>query len=131
MIGHAPNGRERKRAHELAGLAKNPPALCVLDSTVGIAELALVLKQSDLFAGLDSGVLHLASALGLSTVSVFRDYVGKNEWMPLGSQHRVLLNTCVCDQKGKNLCGENSECLAAIQPELTARALLELLHPSG
>lgn len=130
-IGYAPNERERLRAQELLQLAKNPPGVSVLDAPLGLAELTSLLKESDLFAGLDSGVLHLAAALGLSTVSVFRDYRGKDEWMIPGQNHRVLLGPCLCDQHGRNRCGVVSQCLSSIEPERTAAAVLALLPAHG
>lgn len=131
VVGFAANMREKDRARRLSELLGHANRLCVIDSSPGLVDLISLLNDSDLFAGLDSGVLHLAVSLGKPTVSVFRDYEGKGEWLPTGQKHRALMRACVCDLQGKNLCGQSPQCLGQVTPEEVARAILELLPSPG
>ena len=127
IVGFADNPREKQRAAQLAEVSRNPRQLQVLHSTQTLASLAGLLQKVDLFAGLDSGILHLAVALGKPTVSVFRDYVGKAEWAPEGRNHRILSRPCKCHRLKKNLCGEEARCLAGVSPEEVGDAISQLL----
>lgn len=127
IVGFADNPRERQRAIRLAEITRNPQQLQVLESPPSLAFLAALLQKVDLFAGLDSGILHLAVALGKPTVSVFRDYDGKMEWAPKGANHRLLSRPCECHRLRKNLCGEVARCLAGVTPEEVGEAILELM----
>jgi len=127
IVGFADNPREKERALQLADMTRNSRQLQILESPLTLAFLAALLKKVDLFAGLDSGILHLAVALGKPSVSVFRDYAGQKEWAPVGHNHRILSRPCECDRLRKNLCGFEARCLAVITPEEVGDAMLELL----
>jgi len=127
LVGFAPNQREEERARQLAQLVGNSPSFQVLDTPHSLSELALILRQTVCFAGLDSGLLHLAIALGRPTVSIFRDYNGKSEWAPEGQSHRVLSHLCSCHRDQVDRCGEQPLCLEAVTPQEVADAMLELL----
>ena len=127
LVGYASGEREAQRARQLAGLVTNPQKFKLLDTSPSLAEIAVILKRAELFAGLDSGLLHLAVALGKPTVSVFRDYVGKLEWAPAGAKHRVLSCFCHCHQTQRDDCGTTPRCLAEVSAKEVASAMLELL----
>ena len=69
--------------------------------------------------GADSGVLHLAMALGLPTVAIFREYSGMREWLPCGPQHRHVLAPCPCASLRQAPCEAKGEaaCLDNVAPE--------------
>ena len=76
----------------------------------------------------DSGVLHLAVALGIATFTVFRKYPGLKEWLPpAGPQHKYLAAGCPCLESGRNHClaGGRAECLATI----SAAEVFEAIRP--
>jgi heptosyltransferase-1 len=127
LIGFAASQREQDRARQLGQLVGNQASLRVLDTPPSLVELASILRRAACFAGLDSGVLHLAMALGRPTVSVFRDYEGKSEWAPEGKTHRVLSRPCPCHQDRVDRCAAEPQCLAAVTPTEVAEAVLELL----
>lgn len=132
LVGFAASRREQDRARQLAQLIGNPAGLLILDTPLSIAELAFILRQTVCFAGLDSGVLHLAVALGRPTVSIFRDYAGKSEWVPEGKAHRVVSQFCACHQDQIDRCGAEPKCLGAVTSRDVAEAMLELLpQPEG
>ena len=129
IVGFANSSREKTRAQNLAECT-GLPQLHILNQATSITELASLLHQVDLFAGLDSGVLHLAMAMGKPTVSVFRDYQRSQEWVPRGNYHKVVKRPCECDIQKRNLCGQEARCLVAIPPQEVAEAMLALLPPA-
>jgi heptosyltransferase-1 len=130
LVGFAASQREEERARQLAQIVNNPAGLRVLDNSPSLGELASLLRKTTCFAGLDSGVLHLAVALGQPTVSIFRDYTCKSEWAPMGNTHRVLSRPCSCHQDRVDRCRGAPQCLAEVTPREVAAAMLELLPPA-
>jgi lipopolysaccharide heptosyltransferase III len=110
--------REQERLRSLAAGVANE-RLTVLPPGMPIAELAAVLQRCRLHVGADSGVLHLATALGLPAVAIFRDYAGTKEWLPQGEAHSHLLAPCPCANSRNPPCALKGEalCLAQITPE--------------
>ena len=122
--------RERARLSDLAALVRDDRFKARLER-VPIDFLASVLQEAELHLGLDSGVLHLAMALGKPTVAIFRDSVGRPGWAPRGSKHRVLLRNCACNQTGNISCeGGRALCLSKITPQEVAESTLALLSRS-
>ena len=122
--------RETARLVDLAALVKDV-RLKIRTERSPVAYLSAVLAGADLHLGLDSGVLHLAVALGKPTVSLFRESEGRSGWAPRGANHHVLLRDCPCHQTGKATCaGSRALCLAKILPQDVARAVLNLLPAS-
>ena len=91
--------------------------------------LAALLRQSVLHVGADSGVTHLAMALGLPTVTAYREYDGRLEWTPTGPRHRQLLVDCACIRQPQASCvtASRAECLGRIRPEAMLEACLALV----
>ena len=112
------NVREQERLRSLAA-GVGDDRLTVLPSGMTIAELAAALQRSRLHIGADSGVLHLAMALGVPTMALFRDYAGTAEWLPRGEPHRHLLAPCPCANLKNPPCAveDKALCLARITPE--------------
>jgi len=116
--------REAARLGDLQALVSDS-RLKIISDRLPVSRLAALLQSVDLHLGLDSGVLHLAMALGKPTVSLFRESVGLTGWAPRGSKHRVLTRPCPCQSSGQADCeGGRSECLAQINPEAVSEAAL-------
>jgi len=116
--------RESARLGDFQALVGDP-RLKILSDRLTVARLAALLQMAELHLGLDSGVLHLAMALGKPTVSLFRESIGRSGWAPRGERHRVLLRPCPCQSSGQSVCeGSRSKCLAEIKPEDVAEAVL-------
>ncbi len=114
--------REQARLREWAeGISDVRGRLLPVDAT--IADLAAALQRCRLHIGNDSGVLHLAAALGVPTFSIFRDYPGLKEWLPPGEKHRHVLAPCPCAARSDPPCLVSGEavCLASISAETVAR----------
>jgi ADP-heptose:LPS heptosyltransferase len=114
------NPREQERLAALAKGVNDNRLVCLADSSV--ARLAAVLQRSRLQIGCDSGVLHLAMALGVPTLTVVRDHVGLKEWMPVGEQHRQFVAQCRCLKENRTDClaAGKASCLASISVEQVA-----------
>ena len=122
--------RETARLGDLSALVGDA-RLKIRTERCSVGLLAAILENTELHLGLDSGVLHLAVALGRPTVSLFRDSSGRPGWAPRGNQHQVLLRDCPCNQTGRNSCeGSRALCLSKISPSDVARAVLAALPAS-
>jgi len=111
----AANARESERLDRLGDAVPDARLLCLPGLSLG--QLAALLQRCRLHLGADSGVLHLAVALGLSTFTLFRKYPGLKEWLPPATlQHRYLAAGCRCIETGRNHCQARgrAECLASI-----------------
>jgi len=123
--------RESARLRDLAALVGDS-RLKVHADRASVPLLAAVLESSELHLGLDSGVLHLAVALGKPTVSLFRESAGRLGWAPRGLSHRVLLRDCPCNASGRLTCaGGRALCLAKISVGEVVQAVLALLSVRG
>lgn len=123
------NAREQERLRAfLAGLKSSRARS--LPPDWGIAELAAALRRCRLHVGGDSGVLHLAMALGLPTVALFRDYPGKDEWLPRGLAHRHAVSPCACAPMPQPPCLEQNRalCLDRIASGQIFALVQELMH---
>lgn len=129
----SPQAREQARLGELeAGVADG--RLTVVRERLPIARLAALLSRCSLHVGTDSGVTHLAMALGVRTVSVFRDYAGLEEWRPRGAGHRAAVAPCVCVDRPRMqpecAAAGTALCLASVTVERVA-GLIESLDGVG
>lgn len=124
--GNSP--RERQRLSALLQLV-NDARLVVLPPDLTIPQLAAVLNRCRLHLGPDSGVLHLAGALNVQTISLFREQGAYRSFMPQGALHRVITVPCHCID-GRNAPCEalgRSECFGTIEPGRVARLVLAAL----
>ena len=109
--------REQQRLNEMSEAVKDGRLQCFAGLTIG--QLAAVLQRCRMHIGADSGVLHIAMALGTPTVSVFRGYEGLDEWRPAGAGHGGIVARCPCAESAQRGCAARgeAECLANISAE--------------
>lgn len=99
-----------------------------------IPVLAALLRLSRLFVGNDSGVMHLASAVGTPVVAIFGPS-NPLAWGPWGASHEVVqidLECSPCIYRGFQLgrlegC-ESPECTNRVRPEMVLAAAGRLLQ---
>jgi ADP-heptose:LPS heptosyltransferase len=74
----------------------------------------------------------VAVALGLPTVSLFRDYHDASSWTPIGAKHRVFLAPCVCVNRPVQPCAPQAraDCLAELDVAEIEAAAKRLLNAS-
>jgi ADP-heptose:LPS heptosyltransferase len=119
--------REQERLNELSTAVNDKR----LQSFTGLSlgQLAAALARCRAHVGADSGVLHLAVALNVPTVSVFKHYEGINEWKPVGDRHRAVVARCACQDSANVRClaSAEAECLGKISVEQVFAELLQAL----
>lgn len=122
----SPHEQERLRAFA-SGVADERVAVIPPGS---IAELAAVLQGCRLHVGGDSGVLHLAVALGVRTVSLCRQYQDVSAWTPPAPAHRVLSVPCDCVNQRDGPCHPfgPAQCLERIAPPQVAAIMQSSLR---
>jgi ADP-heptose:LPS heptosyltransferase len=107
-----PNQREQDRLRELSKAEAYIQCL----GGLSVARLAALLQRCRLHIGADSGALHLAGALGVPTLGIFRRYSGLTDWLPVGGKHRHFIADCRCINDNRNDCLQagRAACLASI-----------------
>ncbi|MDP8299917.1 MAG: glycosyltransferase family 9 protein [Candidatus Tantalella remota] len=125
---------ERELCLEIAGKMKTAPV--IVENDLGIKEYAALLSLMDLAVCNDGGPLHMAVALGVSTVSIFGPVDDRVYGpYPLSSKHRVVSSTeAVCRPCYNRFklpdCEYDIKCLTDIKPETVAGACMEVLAKS-
>ena len=111
--------REVERLGELSRRV-NHPRLRIFSGGLDVAQLAALLARCRRHVGTDSGVTHLAMALGVPTSTLFREYAGRRQWAPQGGGHRHICRACRCDGpagiRPDCAAAGTALCLAEIQP---------------
>lgn len=90
VLSCAPNDRECSRFEELLSNLQTPPWK-VFPGSLSLIQLAALISRSKLHIGGDSGAIHVAFMTGTPTLSWFRQYAGKVEWLPDGPNHRTAI----------------------------------------
>lgn len=128
----ASSERERTRIKALAEVM-NSARLAVHPGDLTLPQLAALLTRCRLHVGADSGGLHLAWALGVPTISLFREYEGLGEWLPRGERHRHIVVPCRCVNRKVMPCleGNRAVCLAGILPEAVYQQVAGLLSATA
>lgn len=76
------------RAEQLVSI--RPTHMLNICGKLSIRGTAAALSQALLFAGHDSGPLHLAASSAVPCVGVFSDLNKPHKWFPYGERHRIL-----------------------------------------
>lgn len=104
---------------------------CRVARGLSLAELAAIIARSDLYLGNDSGVTHMAAALGIPTVALFGPS-DEQKWSPQGKRVRILkheIECAPCAVAAMKSCGHRS-CLCALKPAEVIGQLHALLEQS-
>jgi lipopolysaccharide heptosyltransferase II len=105
-----------------------------LAGRTSLAETAALLTRSLLLLTGDSGVLHIAVALGVPTVSLFGPGIAR-KWAPRGENHIVLnrhLSCSPCTRFGYTpRCSIGACCLAEIAVDEVEEAVMNLLEKNS
>jgi ADP-heptose:LPS heptosyltransferase len=126
----APNAREQERLQQFRRELTDA-RLLAFPGDMSVTRLAAMLERCAAHVGPDSGVLHLAAALNVPTVAIFRRYPDMAVWLPQGLQHTHLDAPCPCMGSVRAVCEDTGEaaCLGGISPESVLRELRRLLAP--
>lgn len=98
-----------------------------LTGTTGVMEAAATIQQSSAFVGNDSGLMHLAEAVGTPVVALFGPTVEAFGYYPRLEASRVIerdIPCRPCSRNGSRRCPKRTqECLTAIPVDPVAAAL--------
>ncbi len=100
---------------------------CAVASGLDLAQLAALLARGDLYIGNDSGVSHLAAAVGCRTVALFGPS-NERQWAPRGPRVTILRRTLKGSScgGGQIQCRPDCPCLADLSPVEVIQALSQL-----
>jgi ADP-heptose:LPS heptosyltransferase len=128
VVTAAPNPREQARLEQLRREITDARLLLPNDKLT-VTRLAAMLERCALHVGPDSGMIHLAAALNIPTVAIFRRYPDMAVWLPAGPGHTHFDAPCPCMSSRQPACAAKDEaaCLAGIAPELVGREILRRL----
>ncbi len=94
-----------------------------------LAQVAAVLSRCRLFLGNDSGLTHLAAAIGGPEVVALFGPTDPRIWAPMGSRVRILAGPCdkaPC-ARGRRIPCDSPRCLADLSPERVLDAVRAVL----
>lgn len=117
------NGEEQQRAEHLVTLLGER---AVLLPSLSLKQFAAVLKRCDLVIGGDTGPVHLAAAVGTSTVSFYRCTDGLRNG-PYGIQHAIIQSPLSCTICMQKQCDQDTDCRRSITPTALFEAAQQLL----
>lgn len=117
---------EERLLNKISSMMKTRPV-----TAIGLAldKLSAIIEQADIFVGNNSGLLHIAAALGRPTVSTMGPTVPWL-WMPQGDNQIVLCHNLECGPCGRGICKEHG-CMNRITVEEMERAVQDLLSKLG
>jgi heptosyltransferase III len=118
-------GAEDREVGELL-LSKWKTGLCAAGE-LSVRESAALMESARFYLGNDTGVMHLASAVGIPCVAVFssRDWPGI--WEPYGKGHKVLRFEVPCSGCKLEVCDKDLQCLKGIQVQQVYQACVAVL----
>jgi ADP-heptose:LPS heptosyltransferase len=95
---------------------------------LSVRESAALIERAQFYLGNDTGVMHLAAAVGRPCVAIFsaRDWPGI--WEPYGSGHKVLRFDVPCSGCRLAVCDRELQCLRGIEVQQVYEACVHLLH---
>jgi ADP-heptose:LPS heptosyltransferase len=107
---------DRRNIDEVAALW--PAKLLNVAGALTPRESAAVLQLGDLYLGLDSGPMHLASSVGTPIVGIFSARNLPGVWFPFGERNQILHKQTECFGCGLEVCtAEKKKCILSILPD--------------
>ncbi|QSR84393.1 FkbM family methyltransferase [Methylacidimicrobium sp. B4] len=124
-------GRAEREASE-ALLRNLSPSRCRnLVGQVSLEEIPSLLASAQVFVGNDSGLGHIAAALGIPTVIVFSGVVDWRMAHPVGNRVSLLHIPISCSPCYATHCPHAKACLTGIEPQAVVQEVLFWLEQEG
>ncbi|MBF0449126.1 MAG: putative lipopolysaccharide heptosyltransferase III [Magnetococcales bacterium] len=97
---------------------------------LSLREGAWLIENSQLFAGVDTVVMHLAAAVGAPSVALFGPS-SEWSWRPWHCRHELVVGVCSCKVSRKFICDKSKPypCMAGIEVEAVKNQLLLVMAP--
>jgi ADP-heptose:LPS heptosyltransferase len=131
--GHAVillGGRDGVTAAATIAADNDPERVLNLAGKTTLAQTAALLQRARLSLSADTGVMHLAYAVGTPTVSLFGPGL-QHKWAPPGKQHRVVRKGLACSPCTRHgripPCPHNIACMREISVADVTDAINALL----
>jgi len=107
---------EREIVEKIASLMKFKPIISA--ETTTLLELAAILEKCDLHVGNDNGTKHIATAVGVPTVTIYGPHSPVSWTYPDSSRHKFVKKNCPCvnNERKKHSCTKVT-CLDSISVE--------------
>ena len=115
------NDTERATAERLAAAIGGHARVIGKYSLKGISAL---LRKVDVVVGGDTGLIHLAAALGTPTVSYYRASDGSVSG-PRGSGHVIVQSPLACTRCQRTACDKDAECRASISADVIHAGIIK------
>ncbi|MBA7554048.1 hypothetical protein ES705_46660 [subsurface metagenome] len=105
-------------------LERNKDKVTNITGTFTLNEFVIFLSMTDGMVACSTGPLHIAAALGKTTVGIYPPIrpMHPGRWAPLGKQVHVLVKDTECNDCRKSL---NCHCMREISPETVKKVLVE------
>lgn len=120
------------KANKRAGreIKKTVPGSIDLTGKISLQDAAALLKVSRLLLSVDSGIMHLAYAVGTPTVALFGPSSEK-KWAPKGKNHIALNKRLACSPCSRfgylPACRKNAACISSIDTTEVIKAIEKIL----
>jgi ADP-heptose:LPS heptosyltransferase len=108
----------------------NNPHIVDLGGAGDLVQTAAIMGMARVFIGIDSGLMHLAAALGTPVVGIF----GPTDWRkngPRGATHRIVHEPVECAPCELQTCkwsgADERKCLTQLSPPKVVEAVRELI----
>lgn len=95
---------------------------------LSVSESTELLRRCRLVVCLDSGIQHLASAVGTLCVSLFSFWQMRGKWHPYGPRNVVLQKWVPCHTCLLEACPNGNRCMNAIEVKEVVESAMEMLH---
>lgn len=108
------SGKEKDIGNKMADIMRNKAAdFC---GTTSLGEAMGIISRCNLFVTNDSGLMHVAAALGVPTLAIFgsTDHVATG---PRGIKTRIIKHDIDCSPCLKPECPTDFKCMLSIEPE--------------
>ncbi len=125
---------EENLAQQMYKYMKYKDRMLSLVGKISLEEFMLIVKYCHLFIGNISGPCHIASVMGVPTLTIFGSQVIPHEWQPLGKYSmsvRVDNHCSPCYKSLPEQCEYNLKCLKLLWPEKVLDAVYQLMAISG
>lgn len=95
------------------------PYLCSFVGKTSLEESAALIKNSRLFIGVDSGLMHLACAVNVASIITFFGPGNSTKWSPKGARYKVISKNLACSPCTNfgytvTTCRDSYECIRTI-----------------
>ncbi len=95
---------------------------------LSVRESAALLRHARFYLGNDTGVMHLAAAVGTPCVAIFSALDWPGRWYPYGEGHQVLRHEVACAGCLSPVCDHQHHCLTGVSADSVYQACCKALR---